>query len=84
MSITATIKDQLVHIGWGGFLALAFPLFFSAGSALLIAVSIPFIKESLESIWGIWEPKQPWLNGTIDFSFFCIGIIVAEILLCVA
>ena len=67
---------QLAHIGWGGFLTLGFALFLPWWIAALIAAGIAFAKEATESLWGVWEPAQPWgwPGAAEDFSFFLVGI----------
>jgi hypothetical protein len=74
----------LAHIGWGGFLTLAaarlVPIVPAVGIAMIIAVG----KESIESLWGVWEAKQPWKDGAADVAQFLIGIGAAAVLAIVA
>ena len=67
----------LAHIGWGGFLTLTAVLFVPIFPAALIATIIAAGKESIESLWGVWEPKQPWRDGAADVAQFLIGIAAA-------
>jgi hypothetical protein len=70
----------LAHIGWGGFLTLLAALFMPIFPAAVIATVIAVGKESIESLWGVWEPKQPWVDGAVDVSQFLIGIGVATVI----
>jgi hypothetical protein len=74
----------LAHIGWGGFLTLLAALFMPIFPAAIIATVIAVGKESIESLWGVWEPKQPWLDGAVDVSQFFIGIGAAGVLASIA
>ncbi len=71
------ITAQLAHIGWGGFLTLLAAIFLPMEIAVAIAAAIAAGKESTESIWGVWEAKQPWSSSLIDFAYFLIGIATA-------
>jgi len=73
----------LAHIGWGGFLTLLAVLFVPIFPAAVIATVIAVGKESIESLWGVWEPKQPWMDGAADVSQFLIGIGAAVALACI-
>lgn len=70
----------LAHIGWGGFLTLSAALFIPIFPGAVIATIIAVGKESIESLWGVWEPKQPWKDGAADVAQFLIGIGVAAVL----
>jgi len=74
----------LTHIGWGGFLTLLAALFIPILPAAVIATVIAVGKESIESLWGVWEPKQPWKDGAADVLQFLIGIGAAVALACIA
>jgi hypothetical protein len=74
----------LVHIGWGGFLTLTAALFIPVVPAVAIATIIALGKESIESLWGVWEPKQPWKNGAADVAQFLIGIAAATVFVSIA
>ena len=74
----------LAHIGWGGFLTLLAALFVPIFPAAVFATIIAVGKESMESLWGVWEPKQPWKDGAVDVSQFLIGIGVAALLAVIA
>ena len=74
----------LAHIGWGGFLTLAAALFVPIFPAVAIATVIAIAKESIESLWGVWEPKQPWRNGAVDVGQFLIGIAAAAVFVFIA
>lgn len=43
--------------------------------ARLIAAGIWAGKEIIESVWGVWEAKQPWSNAALDYTFFVLGIL---------
>jgi hypothetical protein len=70
----------LAHIGWGGFLTLTAALFVPIFPAVVIATTIATGKESIESLWGVWEPKQPWHDGATDVAQFLVGIGVAAVI----
>jgi hypothetical protein len=74
----------LAHVGWGGFLTLTAALFIPILPAVIIATSIAAGKESIESLWGVWEPIQPWRDGAADLAEFAIGIVAAAVLAYVA
>lgn len=74
----------LAHIGWGGFLTLTAALFVPIFPAAVIATFIAAGKESIESLWGVWEPKQPWRDGAADVAQFLIGIGAAAVIVCMA
>ena len=74
----------LAHIGWGGFLTLTAVLFVPIFPAALIATIIAVGKESIESLWGVWEPKQPWRDGAADVAQFLIGIAAAAMFASIA
>jgi len=74
----------LAHIGWGGFLTLTAALFVPIFPAALIATIIAVGKESIESLWGVWEPKQPWRDGAADVAQFLIGIAAAAMFASIA
>ncbi len=74
----------LAHIGWGGFLTLTAALFVPIFPAAVIATGIAAGKESIESLWGVWEPKQPWRNGAVDVAQFLIGIAAAAVFASIA
>jgi len=74
----------LAHIGWGGFLTLAAALFVPIIPAAVIATIIAGGKESIESLWGVWEAKQPWRDGAADVAQFLIGIAAAVIFASIA
>jgi len=40
-----------------------------------LAAAIFFGKELIESLWGVWEPKQSWTSFAIDYNFFVLGIL---------
>lgn len=67
----------LAHIGWGGFLTLTAALFVPLLPAAAIATLIAVGKELIESLWGVWEPRQPWKDGAADVAQFLIGIAAA-------
>ena len=74
----------LAHIGWGGFLTLAAAVFVPIFPAVAIAAIIAVGKESIESLWGVWEAKQPWKDGAADVAQFLIGIAAAAVLVSIA
>jgi hypothetical protein len=74
----------LAHIGWGGFLTLTAALFLPIFPAAAIAAIIAIGKELIESLWSVWEAKQPWKDGAADVAQFLIGIAAAAVLLSVA
>jgi hypothetical protein len=74
----------LAHVGWGGFLTLTAALFVPIFPAVVIATLIAAGKESIESLWGVWEPKQPWKDGAVDVAQFLIGIGAAGVLTSIA
>ena len=74
----------LAHIGWGGFLTLTAALFVPIFPAALIATIIAVGKESIESLWGVWEAKQPWRDGAADVAQFLIGIAAAAMFASIA
>jgi len=74
----------LAHIGWGGFLTLTAALFVPIFPAAIIATIIAAGKESIESLWGVWEAKQPWRDGAADVAQFLIGIAAAVIFASIA
>jgi hypothetical protein len=78
------IVSQLAHVGWGGFLTLIAALFLEPWQAAAVAAIIAAGKESIESQWGVWEARQPWKNGLIDFAFFVVGITAAIVLRMIA
>jgi hypothetical protein len=53
------IVSQLAHAGWGGFLTLIAALFLEPWQAAAVAAIIAAGKESIESLWGVWEARQP-------------------------
>ncbi len=74
----------LAHIGWGGFLTLTAALFVPILPAAIAATIIAAGKESIESVWGVWEAKQPWRDGAVDVAQFLIGIGAATLIACIA
>lgn len=74
------VISQLVHVGWGGFLTLIAALFLEPWQAAAVVAFIAAGKESIESLWGVWEARQPWNDGLIDFAYNFIGIVVAFVL----
>jgi hypothetical protein len=78
------IVSQLAHVGWGGFLTLIAALFLEPWQAAAVAALIAAGKESIESLWGAWEARQPWKDGLIDFAYFVVGIAAAFVLRAIA
>jgi hypothetical protein len=74
----------LAHIGWGGFLTLVAAQFVPIFPAAVIAAGIAIGKESIETLWGVWEPKQSWKDGAADVAQFLIGIGAAAIFAVIA
>jgi hypothetical protein len=78
------IVSQLAHVGWGGFLALIGALFLEPWQAAAIVAIIAAGKESIESLWGVWEARQQWKDGLVDFAYFVVGIAAAFVLRLIA
>lgn len=72
---------QFAHFGWGALLVIILAAYISLPIAMLTVMGGAAIKESIESIWGVWEPIQPWKDGLYDWSFFTIGSCVAMLFL---
>ena len=71
---------QAAHVGWGGFLTLALAPHFGFWPAVATVAAFAVVKEAVESLWGVWEPKQPWSSGAIDAAFFFLGILLAGLI----
>lgn len=67
---------QFAHFGWGYFVPMKL---WQHGVPLVYGVHIAAIlfagKEIIESMWGVWEPKQSWSSAALDYNFFVLGIL---------
>jgi hypothetical protein len=79
LSNNAEFLAQSAHVGWGAALVAVLGPHSGYTAAALIVLGFAAVKEAAESIWGIWEPKQPWSSGATDFAWWCAGILVAFI-----
>jgi hypothetical protein len=79
LSSNSDFLAQSAHVGWGAALAAMLGPYAGYTVAALIVLGFAAAKEAAESIWGIWEPKQPWRSGAIDFAWWCAGILIAFI-----
>jgi hypothetical protein len=79
LSNNSEFLAQTAHVGCGAALAAMLGPHAGYTAAALIVVGFAAAKEAAESIWGIWEPKQPWRSGAIDFAWWCAGILTALI-----
>lgn len=73
---------QLAHFFAGAAMVLGISRFTKERIAVAATTAIAAAKESAESLgWAVWEPIQPWLSSTKDFSFFLVGITAALLVL---
>ena len=72
---------QLAHVAWGALLVDTLGARIKAWKAIAVVGGFMLAKEMIESIWGIWEPVQPWISGLEDITFWVIGIGLGYILL---
>ena len=68
---------QLSHIGWGGFLTLAFYLHFSLWVSIAIVLTFAVLKE-ISEIWT--ETRETAGSLVTDVLFWWIGIVLAGII----
>lgn len=74
---------QLAHVGWGIVLTQNLARVMPLGYAALTIAAIAVGKECIESIWGAWEPVQPWKSSLIDMAFWFIGIGAGAVLVAI-
>jgi hypothetical protein len=65
---------QAAHVGWGAALTLILTPYTGHWQAAVYVIALSAGKEAIESLWGVWEPKQPWGPGGIDFAFWLLGV----------
>lgn len=65
---------QAAHVGWGAALTLILVPYLGHWQAAVTIAAFSAAKEAVESLWGIWEPKQAWRSGGIDLVFWLIGV----------
>lgn len=74
----ANVVAQFAHVGWGYLVPMKLVQY---GVPLPVGVHVAATifagKEIIESVWGVWEPKQSWTSASVDFNFFVLGILWA-------
>ena len=65
---------QLAHVGWGSLLVLFGSAHWGLAAVTGAVAAFAIGKEAIESLWGVWEPVQPWLSGLEDVAFWGVGI----------
>lgn len=72
---------QLAHISWSALMVDSIGARLSGEKAISIVLGFAFAKEAIESIWGVWEPVQPWSSGLEDIAFWIAGAGLGYLLL---
>jgi hypothetical protein len=67
---------QLAHIGWGALLVDSLSRRIRLLYALLLVAFFYVSKELIESLWGVWESRQPWSSGIEDMTFWTVGLLI--------
>lgn len=75
----ADMVAQLAHFAWGALLVDALSRRIKITYALALTATFFVTKEVLESVWGLWEPRQPWSSGIEDIAFWTIGLLAGYI-----
>lgn len=72
---------QLAHFSWGALLTDSLAARIKPGLAIALVTSFFVGKEVIESVWGAWEPVQPWSSALEDMAFWALGVLVGILLL---
>lgn len=76
---------QMTHV-LGGYGVILTAVLFSYNLYYLVGISLLFIVYAfLKEFWfdiNYENPKQSITNGLIDFAFYCIGILIGWITVC--
>ena len=75
------VVAQFAHIGWSALMVDSLGARISSKKAISIVLGFAFAKEAIESIWGVWEPVQPWSSGLEDIAFWIAGAGLGYLLL---
>ncbi|MGH7744532.1 MAG: hypothetical protein ACREQ5_06895 [Candidatus Dormibacteria bacterium] len=65
---------QLAHVAWSALLIDTLASRMKLLKAIAIVSGFYLAKEIIESVWGIWEAKQPWSSGFEDIAFWTLGL----------